>query len=150
MGMVFSRLSVIVHQVDIDGVATFEPEHDAPVSGDNDGVIARQRSTQHVQAIARLAHVVDCPRYFEVTQDQFDPLQMSRIDPAAIALLEKAFEAAMPEADDHRECRGDKHDLSIAIAGREAARDDHRVNNPVPLAGGAAESCRKLHSRDAL
>ena len=144
MSIVFGPVSVIVHQVDIDGIATFEPEHDAPVSGDINGVIARQRTTQQVQAIAGLVHVIDCPRYFEVTQDQFDPLQLNRIDPAAISLLVKAFEAAMPEANDHRECRGDKHNLSIVVAGGEAARDNHRANDPVPVAGGAAESCRSF------
>jgi hypothetical protein len=39
------------------------------------------------------------------------------IDGVAGSLLVKAFEAAMLEANDHEECRGDKHSLSIVVAG---------------------------------
>lgn len=59
--------------------------------------------------------MLDASRGVEVGQNQFDPLNMLRMNTTSITRFEEALQAAMLEVTDHSDCRSDKLYLSTVV-----------------------------------
>lgn len=113
--MGFCPASVVVHQIYVCGVSALEPENDAPVARDIDGVVASQSTLQRMQPISGTAQMLEAICRRDVGEYQFYPLEVLRMNPASITSFVQALQSAMPEANDHSKCRSDKYNLSIVV-----------------------------------
>jgi hypothetical protein len=74
MGIFSHSFLVIVHQIHIEYLTLFEPEHDAPVAADADAPRSLQITFQSVQAISGKVNVRGMERRVEMSQHVGDPL----------------------------------------------------------------------------
>jgi hypothetical protein len=91
---------MVVEQIDIEGIAIFEAENDAPVGGYLNRPEAFQLALERVEPEAWGVHVSHSRRDVQAAQDAADLGHVLRPDTAAIALLEEALQPPMPEAPD--------------------------------------------------
>src|SRR5207248_4996080 len=96
-------LLMIVEQINVAGVAAFEPKDDAPVSGDRYGPEACKVALERMQTKTRQVHIADLRSFFETRENPLDLSCMIRQHPPSVSLLEQELEALVAEADDHRE-----------------------------------------------
>jgi hypothetical protein len=86
--MCFYPASVVVHEINVSGFATLKPEYEAPVAGDVNSVIAGQPTMQRMQPVSGPVQMLNLVRGSKISQDQLDPVDVQRIDFAAIALFQ--------------------------------------------------------------
>ncbi|MGD0482966.1 MAG: hypothetical protein ABSA42_22555 [Terracidiphilus sp.] len=102
MGMVVcSYGSVVINQINVEGVLIFEAEENAPVSVHRNGPEAFQFAFQPVQPIAGKIHRLCCLYVVEPGEDIFDSIQQIWPYSAEIAELIKPLEAAVLEVLNH-------------------------------------------------
>ena len=95
------RSSVIVDQIDIEGVAVLEAENNAPVTGHGHAPKTSQIASKPMQAITWQIEIFRIPRLVEQTKDILYPFQEVWGHLAPLAALIKTLETAVPEALDH-------------------------------------------------
>jgi hypothetical protein len=90
--------SMVVEQIDIEGIASLEAEDDAPVTGDLDGPEAFQLAPERVEPEAGGIDIGHGRRSIQTAQDTPDLAHMVRPDAAPVSQLEQTLQSAMPEA----------------------------------------------------
>ncbi|HZA66292.1 MAG TPA: hypothetical protein VE592_05040, partial [Geminicoccaceae bacterium] len=90
--------SMVVEQIDIEGIAILETEDDAPVRGDLDRKEAFQFALERVEPEAGGIHVGHSRRGVQPAQDTPNLGGLVGSDAAAVALLEETLQPPMPEA----------------------------------------------------
>src|SRR5579883_2190349 len=106
MGRILHRhdttlLSVVIHQINIEGVAVFEAENNPPVRTHGHGPKTLAIAGQRVKPERRQIHVLNPRGCCEQAEDVFDTLDMLRVDAFAVALLIQAFQTLVAKAGDH-------------------------------------------------
>ena len=81
-------LSMIVHIVDVEGVAIFKSKNDAPVAVDRHGMEAISLAFQQVRAVAGKVHIHSGCRCIEPCKDAAELFSMARHYATMIAGLE--------------------------------------------------------------
>ena len=105
-----------------------------------------QSPLQRVQPVSGTAQMFEAICGRDVGKYQFYLLDMLRMNPTSIPSLEKALQSAMPEANDHGECRSDKYGLSIVTVWRCTA-SVHDCFGSISLAlRKRPKCCRKFAS----
>lgn len=93
--------SVIVFQIDVDGIA-FEPtECNTPVSARVDRIAASIAANQRMEAEPRQIHVLGPRCVVERPENVGHPFRILDAEPASISGREKPFERFVPERADH-------------------------------------------------
>ena len=89
---------MVIHQIDIKGVAVEQAKHDPPIPRYVDTPHSFERALQSMKAVAGQIEVRWFARPVQVSQNVLDPVHLIRTELAAIAFLEQPFEAPMPES----------------------------------------------------
>jgi hypothetical protein len=97
MGIVLTS-SMVVEQIEIEGIASLAAQDDAPVTGDLDGPEAVQLALERVEPEAGGIDIGHGRRSIQTAQDTPNLGHLVRPDAAAVALLEETLQRAMPEA----------------------------------------------------
>lgn len=85
--MVSSLLLVIVHQVDVVGVAILKSEGDPPVAGNRNAPRPTQVAPQGMQSLPRQINIARLAGGIEVCQGESDPVQQVCVYPAGVVPL---------------------------------------------------------------
>jgi hypothetical protein len=82
---------VVIHQINIENVTLFEPEYDAPVTGDADAPISLHISLQWVQAISGKVNLRGTYRRIEMGQHIDNALELIRLDLTGVPVLKQTL-----------------------------------------------------------
>ena len=116
---------MVVDQVDVNHVCSFEPEDDSPVARNPDRPKLAQVSSQTVEPPSGNSHHFGAGGLIQALEDAFDSGQLRRREQAAIASLVEASQTAVAEASNH------KADLSsLLISGGGLEVGDGESLNP--------------------
>src|SRR3954454_5126932 len=81
--------SVVLFEIDVEGVACFESESDAPRSVHMDRVASRVEARQRVKVVSRHVYLGDLDRFIDCIKTNSYALVHSSIDFRGLARLEK-------------------------------------------------------------
>jgi hypothetical protein len=93
--------SMIVLQIDVDGIAFDPTECNAPVSAGADRMAALVAANECMKAKPRQIHVLGPRGVVERPQNVGYPSRILHAEPASVAGREKPFERPVPERADH-------------------------------------------------
>jgi hypothetical protein len=93
--------SVIIFQIDIDGLAFDPAERNAPVSTGVDRVTTLIATDECMKAEARQIHVLRTRGVIQSSQNIRYPTHILHAEPAPVSGREKPFERLVPERADH-------------------------------------------------
>ena len=93
---------MVVHEIDIDRVASLKAEGDPEVPRDSDGPEAVQVAAEPMQAEAGSVHVFGSFGVVQLVEDALDARDIRLRKSAAVVLLVEASQPAMAEVGDHR------------------------------------------------
>ena len=91
IGICIIPFLVVVHQINIEYVAVFEPEYDAPVAADADAPVPFPIALQRVQAISGKVNVHRMKRRVEMGQHIGNALELIRRDLAGVSVLKQTL-----------------------------------------------------------
>jgi hypothetical protein len=94
---------VIIHQIDIMGVAVLKPENYTPVGADRDDPKAGKFPLQGMKPEAGQIHRAHVTGFIEAGQNTLDLVYLIGPEMAAFASLIEPFQPPMPKTSDHRE-----------------------------------------------
>jgi hypothetical protein len=93
---------MIIHQIDIMGVAVRKPEDHAPVGADRHGPKAGKVSLQGMKPEAGQIHVAHVTSFIEAGQNPLDLVDLIGPEMPAFAFLIEPFQPSMPKTSYHR------------------------------------------------
>ena len=92
---------MIVDQINVDDVRSFELEDDSPVRGNRHAPEALQVPREGVQTKAGKIHIARRPRHIQIGENARDLLPMGATYPSLVVALVETLQSAMTEAPDH-------------------------------------------------
>ena len=90
-------LLMIVHKINVTRVAVFKTEDHTVIGPDSHGMESLHAALERVKAEAGEIHVLRRSGTAEDGENVFDLLNVIGADPLTVAVLEKAFQALVPE-----------------------------------------------------
>jgi hypothetical protein len=93
--------SVIVFQIDVDGIAFDPAKYNAPVSAGVDRIAALVATDQRMKAEPRQIHILWPRGVVERPQNVGYPFRILHAEPASVSGREKPFERFVSERADH-------------------------------------------------
>ena len=92
---------MVVHQIDVMGVAGIEAKDDAPIRPDGHGPEPDQITLERMQPETRQVHLANLVGFIETRQNALDLVDLIRPELAPIAFLVQPLQSAVPKAPDH-------------------------------------------------
>jgi hypothetical protein len=93
--------SVVVHKIDIKGIATFRPKHNPPVCAHGHRPKAFPIADEMMETERRHIHIADLLRSVQQTKNVLYSLSVLRIDASCIIVSEKTPQPVVAKTSDH-------------------------------------------------